>query len=206
MTLIIDLSIILIIALFTFLGYRQGLIKVAIKIFSFIVAIIVAFMLYKPTANLIIAKTSIDETIKNAIVNKITPEGMKSDENVVITDNISKSIIGGATSTIDSIGSTISVKAIEASTLLIIFVIVKIALKFVSAIADMIAKIPILKQFNKLGGTIYGLLKGLLIVYLLLAIMSFVAPIIENTIINDINNSLIGGAMYNNNLLISLII
>ena len=38
-------------------------------------------------------------------------------------------------------------------------------LKFVTALADLIAKLPILKQFNKLGGTIYGIIEGLFIVF-----------------------------------------
>ncbi len=204
-TIIIDLIIILIIALFTFIGYKQGLIKVAIKIFSFIIAIIVAITLYKPAANLIIAKTSLDETIKNTMVEKITPEGLKSTDQVKVPDNISQSIIGGANQTIDEISNTISIKIIEVSSLLIIFIIVKILLKFVSAIADLIAKLPIIKQFNKLGGTLYGLIEGILIIYILLAILSMVAPLIESNIITEIDQSLIGGMMYNNNILLNII-
>lgn len=204
-TIIIDLIIILIIALFTFIGYKQGLIKVAIKIFSFIIAIIVAITLYKPAANLIIAKTSLDETIKNTMVKKITPEGLKSTDQVKVPDNISQSIIGGANQTIDEISNTISIKIIEVSSLLIIFIIVKILLKFVSAIADLIAKLPIIKQFNKLGGTLYGLIEGILIIYILLAILSMVAPLIESNIITEIDQSLIGGMMYNNNILLNII-
>ncbi len=48
MGMVIDLIVIGIIALFTFLGYKQGLVKAAIKILSFLIAIVVAFILYKP--------------------------------------------------------------------------------------------------------------------------------------------------------------
>ena len=43
MALIIDLIIVAIILLFTFLGYKRGLIKVAIKLCTFFIAIIIAF-------------------------------------------------------------------------------------------------------------------------------------------------------------------
>ena len=60
MSLIIDLIIIAIVLLFTFLGYKRGLIKVAIKLCTFFIAIIVAFMLYKPIANIVIDNTVYD--------------------------------------------------------------------------------------------------------------------------------------------------
>ena len=41
MAYIIDLVLILIVALFTFIGYKQGLVKSALKILSFFIAIII---------------------------------------------------------------------------------------------------------------------------------------------------------------------
>ena len=63
MALIIDLIIVAIILLFTFLGYKRGLIKVAIKLCTFFIAIIIAFILYKPIANVVIKNTEIDNKI-----------------------------------------------------------------------------------------------------------------------------------------------
>jgi len=51
MWIIFDLIIIAIIGLATFIGYKQGLVKAAIKILSFFIAIIVALVLYKPISN-----------------------------------------------------------------------------------------------------------------------------------------------------------
>ena len=45
MSIVLDLIVILIIALFTFIGYKQGLIKTAIKITSFFIAMIIALIL-----------------------------------------------------------------------------------------------------------------------------------------------------------------
>ena len=79
---ILDLIVILVIALFTFIGYKQGLIKVAIKIASFFIAIIIALVLFKPVSTLVINNTTIDDKIENAIIEKITPEGMKPEDKV----------------------------------------------------------------------------------------------------------------------------
>ena len=78
----IDATIIAIIAIFTFIGYKQGLIKSAIKILSFFIAIIIAVIFYKTFATLVIEHTDIDERMQNAITAKILPEGMSEDDEV----------------------------------------------------------------------------------------------------------------------------
>ena len=57
MGIFVDVAIIIILALFTFLGYKKGLAKVLIKLLSFVISIIIALVLYKPVANVIIDRT-----------------------------------------------------------------------------------------------------------------------------------------------------
>ncbi|MCL2341744.1 MAG: CvpA family protein [Firmicutes bacterium] len=149
MSIIVDLVIILIILLSIFLGYRQGLIKAAIKIASFFIAIAVAFILYQPVANAIMNNTTIDEKIQTGITDRILPEGVSPDSKVQIT-GIPNSIISSAENTVTSISHELAVKIIGVASLLIIYIIVRLVLRFITILADLIAKIPILKQFNEL--------------------------------------------------------
>lgn len=152
MGMVIDLIVIGIIALFTFLGYKQGLVKAAIKILSFLIAIVVAFILYKPISNLIINNTSIDDNIKNTIIQKI---GIGENNEVELNDSFASKMIGEANSTVAEVANTFSVKLIEIAVLLILFIVIKIVLKFISALSDLIAKLPVLKQINKLRTELY---------------------------------------------------
>ena len=92
-----------------------------------------------------------------------------------------------------------------AYTVLLIFIFIKVALKFVTFLADLIAKLPILKQFNKLGGTIYGVLEGLFIVFVGFAVVSLIAPLLDSSILEAINSSIVGSICYNNNILLKII-
>ena len=84
--------------------------------------------------------------------------------------------------------------------------IIKIALRFITALADLVAKLPILKQFNKLGGIIYGALRGILIIYVALLLISFFGEINpENIVHKEIEQSFIGKEMYNKNIINLLI-
>lgn len=205
MVLAVDLIIVAIILLFTFLGYKRGLIKVAIKLCTFFIALILAFVLYKPVANLVISKTNIDENIEQSITNKILPEGGTVEDEVDSSFSLPNIIKQNSQNTVQSVAKAFATTLIEISCLLLIFVISKIVLKFVTLLADLIAKLPLLKQFNKLGGTIYGILEGLFIVFAAFAIISLVSPMIDSSALEAIDNSILGSICYNNNILLKII-
>lgn len=203
---VLDLILILIIVLFTFIGYKQGLIKSAIKIASFFIAIIVALVLYKPVSTLVINNTTIDDKIENTIIEKITPEGMKPEDEANISTKIPNAFIKEANNSIKDIAETITTKIIEVCTVLILYIIARIALRFIAILGDLIAKIPILKQFNKLGGTLFGIIKGLLIVYSILAVLYLISPILKESTTKKIDESIITKFMYNNNIITKIIL
>lgn len=154
MAILIDVILLVIIALFVFIGYKQGLIKAAIKILSFAIAIIVAVALYKPVTDIVIEKTGLDEKVKNTIVEKLTPEGMKK-EDAKLTEldvseiNIPKGIVDVANSSIDQIAGTVTIKIMQIVVFIILFIVIKLILQLICVLADLITKLPVIKQFNE---------------------------------------------------------
>lgn len=201
-----DLILIGIIALFTFIGYKQGLVKSAIKILSFFIAIVIAFVLYRPVSNFIINNTTLDDNIKNTIIEKIKPEGIDINQELTEEDKLELNIVGIASNTIEEIASTFTINLIETATLLLIFIIVRIGLKFATVLSDFITKLPFLKQVNKLGGTIYGFIEGFIIVYTLLAVVYLITPLLNKPVLDSINESIITKEIYNNNIILNMII
>ena len=68
MGILIDIILIAIVLLSTFLGYKKGLVKLATKLFAGIIAIIVTIAIYKPVSGIIINNTQIDEKIEQIII------------------------------------------------------------------------------------------------------------------------------------------
>ena len=62
---IIDIILVAILLLSTFLRYKKGLVKLGAKLFAGIIAIIVTIVAYRPVSGMIINNTSIDEKIEN---------------------------------------------------------------------------------------------------------------------------------------------
>ena len=209
---IIDLALILIIALFTFIGYKQGLVKSALKILSFFIAIVIALVLYKPISNIIIKNTTIDDKLKDSIMENIKIEGKEETEDSkdaeksnVLKNNLSNKIISGANSTMEEVASAFAVKLIELCVILLLYIAARIALVFVTALADLIAKLPILKQINEIGGFIYGLVKRIVIVHVILAVIYLISPTIKSKLFDEIDNTIITKQIHINNILLKAI-
>ena len=73
----------------------------------------------------------------------------------------------------------LSISIVQGLVILLLYIGLRLALRFVTALANFVAKLPILKQCNKLGGAIYGILRGLLITYMALLIINLVGEIIQ---------------------------
>lgn len=202
MGIIVDLVIIGIILLSTFLAYKKGLMALAIKLCAVIISIVITLILYKPISNLIINTTNIDETIQNAILEKAT-DVIKSDDENEIKDTVIEQV---ENQMLPETARELSINIINICVILILFFVIKLLLRFVTVIANKVAQLPILKQFNKIGGIIYGIIRGLVIVYLVLLLISFVGQIDENNFLHkEVNNSSLGKIMYENNVLNILI-
>ena len=95
---------------------------------------------------------------------------------------------------------------ISITVLIILFIVIKLILLVINLVTDIISKLPVINKFDKLGGIIYGVLEGLLIVYGILALCLIIAPFIQgNDLLQIINNSNLGSMLYNNNILLKLI-
>ena len=186
MSILVDIIILGIIALSMVIGYRRGLIKCAINVLSFFVAILVVILLTSPISNLIIKNTKIDDNIRNAIsekieLNDVNVQDLKLTENnsnspEVVRDHINNMMLDltkTATGSVsEALAENITVIIINITVAIILFVGTKFALMFVKVLADVIGRIPLIKQFNKAGGIIYGTFSGIVRVYVILAIIS----------------------------------
>ena len=92
MSIIIDLVIIAIIALCVLVGYHKGLTGSLLKIVSFVLALIIAFILFKPVSNFIIDKTDWDENLEQAIRQSILKDEEKTNDElaVLLSDKTNK--------------------------------------------------------------------------------------------------------------------
>ena len=100
----------------------------------------------------------------------------------------------------------ISIRLINILVIVVLFIATRLILILLVLISDLITSIPIIKQFNELGGVLYGIIRGLAIIYAILAILFLIVSMSpNNAILTSIDSSIITKFMYENNILLNII-
>ena len=181
MGIIIDIILIAIVLLSAFLGYKKGLVKLGAKLFAGIIAIILTIIVYKPVSGMIINNTSIDEKIKDTIIQNATDVIDKNEQMPnSITNQLENNILPEQ-------AENLSKNVVYAVTAVVLFIVVKIILSIVISLMDFVANLPVLKQFNEVGGIVYGLVRGVLIVGICILLMGAYTKINPES---DLNNKI----------------
>lgn len=206
MGIILDIIVIGIIIVSTIIGYKKGLINVIFNLCAFIIALIITVLLYAPITNFVIENTEFDEKIESVIIeNGVTNEDKNTTENSIIDKYITKSVTNTKNDIVKSASSLLAQKIIGIIVAIVLFIIVRIILTFIKALFNGLASLPIIKQLNEVGGLIYGVLMGFVIVYVILAILFFVISVNNTgTIANAINTSSIAKILYSNNIILNI--
>ena len=183
---IVDIIIIAIMALSIFLGYRKGLIELGVSLCAVIIAVVATLILYKPITNIIVNATSLDETIQQTIIEKVSTIETEAEIEQIE----------------DQVATEISRNIIKTGVIIILYVAIRIALRFVTALANLVAKLPVIDQVNKIGGILFGAIRGVLLIYIVLLIISFIGQVnSQNKLHTEIEKSFIGKEMYNHNVI-----
>lgn len=191
MGIIIDIILIAIVLLSAFLGYKKGLVKLGAKLFAGIIAIILTIIIYKPVSGMIIKNTNIDDKIKNTIIQNATNV---IDEKTQIKNDITNQLENNI---LPEQAENIAKNVVYAITAVVLFIVVKIVLSIVISLMDSIANLPLLKQFNEVGGIAYGIVRGVLIAGICILLMGAYAKINpENGLSKEIKNTHLTKAIY----------
>lgn len=216
---LVDLVIVSVFISSVYWGYRRGLVSVVFKILVFIISLIIMFLLYKPVSNTIMEKTQIDEKLAAMIEsnlsgttladgNLLEPSQSNFSEAVVdlINDFVKQALKENVPNAVSYVSMELARFMIRIGTMLLLLMASRFLLVFVRFASELIANLPFIRLFNKSGGLIYGVIKGFLTIYVILAVFSIISPLISNWgIIDAIHDSTLGSKMYNNNIIVNFI-
>ena len=182
---IIDIIILLIIVLSTLSGYRKGFV---LSLFSFLrifLSVIIARIMYPYVTSFLAQNTNIYNYINNFIYPKIM--NLTKGQSLFSPDTITDLII-------------------SLFIVLIIYIVVNIVLSIVINIIDSFFKFPVLNALNKFTGFVFGLVKGILIVFIIYALLT---PVIvlnnQSFIATSTMNSTLGMYFYRPDFLINFL-
>ena len=210
---IADLIVIAVLILCTYVGYKRGLAGSLIRILSFAIAICIAFMLFKPISNIVIENTNFDENIQTSIVQVFEEkDGGKHEEKESspilkhINDEVEKATEEKKNEVINNTAKQISINIINILVFIGLFIVARIVLNFIKALTNLLTRLPLLKQCDKIGGVAYGIAEGLLIIFIVLALITVISTIVNRyEILEIINNSYFAKYLNEYNILLNII-
>lgn len=214
MGIIADLILIAIVVIFIMIGYKKGLTGSLIKLASFAIAVILAVILYKPLTNVVMENTQIDEKIEETIIQNFSKEENenKNEENMPTTlvnsinNKIDQETTAARNEIVEKTAKTTTLTIMRIGTAIVIYILARIILFIVALLAKGITQLPLLKQIDKTGGIVYGLLQGAVIVYVVLGLVSLISVIwTNNPVVEAVNKSYLCSILYNNNIILKLI-
>lgn len=223
-----DIVILAIIVVFSWFGLKQGFIYTMFRICSFFVSAILAVKTYPYMAK-ILTETPMYSSIKGTIFNKLMIEqqsqapGVNAQAKQAAADTVinnlklpsflKNTIVKGLpdpsslidiNKIVDAISTQLTNVVIDIMALVLIYIIIRIGLFFLRHLLQGIAKLPVFKQLDKIGGLSFGAIEGLLTVYIVLAvIMLFNSAQAFKGVYAAINSSVVAKYFYENNFIVN---
>jgi len=189
MSILIDIAVIALIAVFAFIGYRKGLVKTLLNFAGVFIALIAAFYIASPLSSFIFDTFFIDRIhngVNKAIVNSAAdtvtgavaavPDYIKKgakalDINVekVISDSDPESGVSFAEDVAETITQKVArpivTRLLAIILFIILFVLLRVLIKVIANALNLVARLPGLNLANRTLGAVIGFAEGLLIAY-----------------------------------------
>lgn len=196
-------------------GWYIGFILSFFNIAGYFIAAFIAKMYYKEAAFWISEYTQIDERIRQFIKEKLQTHAGSVLENEVpgtselmseMPESIQERFIdkwpSALTSGMENLTDQMADLILNIIGMTILFIVALIIIKILVAILNILAKAPGLKEINRGGGLLLGLVKGMLVILIILAILTpYIGTHPDHILTETLLNSRFGSWLYNHNLL-----
>ncbi len=207
---IVDYLIIILIIINGFGGLIKGFIITFFSFVGFIISIIIAKTYYPVLATYLINNTNMFVKIQRFVDERLSVVLEKFSDNSIMSIEDILRLPSNMNSTVASepvfLSNNLTYVIISIISIIIIFLLSRFAIFIIMHILDSIAQFPILKQFNRLVGLVFGIAKGILVVYIIFAMLTPVISLFPDSIIAQKTfESTLGYFFYSKNLIIGFI-
>ena len=199
-----DIVAVLIVVAFIAIGYRSGLMKSLISIVSYVLSILLSFWIY-PIVSGTLKKTVVYKYLVDFIGEKYISGSLPSETDGawgMIWNYVGDGIETATTSIYGAIADLI----IKIIAFLLVLIFFKIAIRLIGKVLNIFTKLPVIKQFNRLGGAVLGGGIGVVVLYIVAAVLVLLSPFDgDSKVMTEINNSTFASQLCENNVILEFL-
>ena len=193
------------ILLFVWLGWRRGLIKMVFHLLSFAAALAVSWMLYPVAAELLRSTALYGRILAAVKENFVTSSVSGVASETWVPEILKNPVEQSAATAAGGVAEYLSGLVLNVLCFMVILAAAKLIIAAAAKILDVFSSLPVIGFFNRATGMILGLAEGVLLGYLILALLYVVIPLRENQDISYcIQQSFLVQKMYTGNPLMRL--
>ncbi len=219
---IADIIVLAVLAFFIYFFYCKGLVGTLLGFCSTIISVVFSKILY-PFVGDILRSTFVFDSIKEYVIEtaglgKIAEgAGIKAQTDFIsslnIPDFLKNALIDNNNSEVykmldvstveDYVGGYVANFLINIIAMIIVFVVVWVGLKVLSNTLNIMAKLPVIRTANKLGGAVLGFIQGTVVIWIAFAVLTlfFAKPVFQE-VTETISSSVVACKFYDSNILI----
>ncbi len=165
--LVIDLVLAGILLIFVIIGIIRGLIKSVLNFIGTLAAVVggavLAEKFTKPVAEWLYP--SVQEKILDRL--RLEDLGLSAPGNHSSLSTLLPSLTGNVRAVVEEAAMNILSGVVRVVLFLIFFILLILAVKLLAFLLSKLFELPVLETFNRMGGAIFGLVEGMLILYLI---------------------------------------
>lgn len=203
-SMITDVIVVLIIVVFGIAGWRKGIIGSLVGMLSLAASLILAWMLY-PFASDFLTMVGVRERIYLGVLEKTSVKGGGTE--ALLLPEAFKDVAERTVNSAAEVTATyISDIVLNISSFVLVVLVSIIVIKIAARLLGVISKLPVLNGLNRLGGLMFGLAEGVLIVCIAMTLYAGTLPENGEELGNGVENSIIFKKMYNKNPITNIFI
>jgi uncharacterized membrane protein required for colicin V production len=217
----IDGAFLGIIVVSTLIALSKGFIRTLFGFASMIISLFLTYTIYPYVSEFIIKNTEIFNAIKTKVIsalnlediakNAISPQAQidvvnklaipKKLKDILIANNNTEVYkMMGVDGIGDYIGGVFATIAINVISFILVYFLISISLGIVVRVIDLISKLPVLHQINKMAGAILGSVIGVLIIWVVCTVFAVIMTVkVDSGIALVLDESSIGKFFFNTN-------
>lgn len=209
-------------------GYRKGMIRLLLSLVATVVAFIISMMLLEPCETFIKNNTPAYDKIKEQMTEyadkyvsseidfsseekqKETIEKLnlpKAIQDKLLEDNtIDEKLTMNVDTFNDYIATSLTDITVRALAMFVLFIITKMILRIIISLLNVISRLPIIHEMNKLLGSAVGLVEGIFVIWVLCLLVTFMSGThTGEMIMSAISSNSILSFIYNTNIIMKLL-
>lgn len=213
---VLDIAIFAIMGISIFFGFRKGFLRTITGLVAILLSLVLATTFHSVVADYLKSSALYQKVYERTYSAIEVPEDKTEQASDLgtgklnlpkdLTKAMQKGVDAATNSVASSLAETVANAAVNILSMLLLFVGIRLILLLVTFLVGLFTKLPLIGWCDGLLGALFGLLRGFLIVYLVLAVATFaVAVSPDGGVAQSVKQSEFAKVMYHNNVLLDFV-